>query len=100
DIAPEEAVRAYHGVLQQLGVQPHRALEDDMVLQTNVMSYGGNGVAVSLPIATRGQMPGPEKAGAPSQNGALCPCPHTAAAPAQAAANGEPDFRKMTPAQK
>src|SRR2546425_1583794 len=44
EITAEEAVRAYHGVLQQLGVQPQRPLEDDLKLQTNVMSYGGNGV--------------------------------------------------------
>src|SRR5690348_12432873 len=29
-IAPEEAVRAYHGVLQQIGVRPHRPLEEDL----------------------------------------------------------------------
>ena len=66
EIAPEEAVRAYHGVLQQLGIAPYRPLEKDMELQTGVMSYGGNGVTVSAP----------------------------------APANGQPDFRKMTTAQK
>src|SRR5262245_32759036 len=35
EVAPEEAVKAYHGVLQRLGVKPHRSLQDDMVLQTN-----------------------------------------------------------------
>ncbi len=78
EITPEEAVRAYHGVLQQLGSQPHRSLEDDMKLQTNVMSYGGNGVAMSLParppVATNGSPAAP--------------------------ANGQPDFAKMTAAQK
>jgi hypothetical protein len=39
-ISPEDAVRAYHGVLQGLGVKPLRSLEDDMKLQTGVMSYG------------------------------------------------------------
>ncbi|HEY2146908.1 MAG TPA: hypothetical protein VGH32_03160, partial [Pirellulales bacterium] len=38
-ITPEEAVSAYHGVLQQLKIQPHRSLEDDLKLQSNVMSY-------------------------------------------------------------
>src|SRR5262249_20463590 len=56
EIAAEEAVRAYHGVLQQVGIQPHRSLEEDMRLQTNVMSYGGNGVTVSLPPG-RGEKP-------------------------------------------
>lgn len=42
-VGPEEAVRAYHGVLQRLGIKPHRPLEEDLVLQTGVMSYGGGG---------------------------------------------------------
>ncbi len=45
-IGPEEAVRAYHGVLQRLGIRPHRRLEDDLQLQTNVMSYHATSVAV------------------------------------------------------
>jgi hypothetical protein len=49
EVTAEEAVRAYHGVLQRLGIQPHRSLEEDMKLQSNVMSYGGNGVVVSVP---------------------------------------------------
>src|SRR5438067_6180030 len=56
EISAEEAVRAYHGVLQQLGVKPQRPLEEDMQLQTNVMSYGGNGVAVSLPPSRNGRV--------------------------------------------
>jgi hypothetical protein len=90
EITPEDAVRAYHGVLQQLGVKPHRSLEEDLVLQTNVMSYGGGGTAVSLPL-TNGQATRPGKAPAPAQS---------ASPPARPGANGEPDFRKMTPAQK
>lgn len=49
-ISPEEAVKAYHGVLQKLGVKPQRSLADDMLLQTGVMSYGG-GSTVSVPAA-------------------------------------------------
>jgi hypothetical protein len=74
EISAEEAVRAYHGVLQQLGIRPHRTLEDDMKLQTAVMSYGGNGVAVSLPPSAQPQ--------------------------AKAESNGTVDFSKMTAAQK
>jgi hypothetical protein len=77
EITAEEAVRAYHGVLQQLGISPQRSLEDDMKLQTNVMSYGGSGVTISVPPSRNGQ---PAKA-----------APHS---------NGEPDFAKMTAAQK
>ena len=49
EITAEEAVKAYHGVLQQLNIKPHRSLEDDMTLQTGVMSYGGNGKVTSSP---------------------------------------------------
>lgn len=92
-IEPEEAVRAYHGVLQQLGLKPHRPLEKDMELQTNVMSYGGNGVVVSAP-ATK-----PEK----KQAGCACKCEGKNGK--EASTNGKatsaaPDFRSMTPAQK
>src|SRR5215218_449142 len=49
EISPEEAVKAYHGVLQQLGIKPARSLDEDMTLRTGVMSYGGNGTTISLP---------------------------------------------------
>lgn len=39
DIEPAEAVRAYHGVLQNLGIPPARPLEDDLVLSSNKQSY-------------------------------------------------------------
>src|SRR3954466_12937007 len=38
EIGPEEAVRAYHGVLQALRGKPPPPPEDDIKLQTNVMS--------------------------------------------------------------
>jgi hypothetical protein len=73
EISAEEAVRAYHGVLQRLGIKPQRSLKEDMKLQTNVMSYGGNGVIVSAPPPSNGQT---------------------------ARTVSEPDFAKMTPAEK
>ncbi len=39
DIAPVEAVKAYHGVLQASGVKPLRPLQQDLQLTTNRMSY-------------------------------------------------------------
>ena len=45
EITPEEAVRAYHGVLQSLGIAPHRALADDLQLTPSATSYGGSGGA-------------------------------------------------------
>ncbi|MEW4530758.1 hypothetical protein [Maioricimonas sp. JC845] len=52
-IEPIEAVRAYHAVLEKLGQKPHRSLEDDLTLQTNVMSYGGSSTFTSLPPARK-----------------------------------------------
>jgi hypothetical protein len=49
EISAEEAVRAYHGVLQKLGIKPRRSLDDDMQLQTNVMSYAGSSKISSFP---------------------------------------------------
>lgn len=48
-IEPEEAVCAYHAVLEKLGVPPKRSLEEDLTLQSSAMSYSGNGKTVSLP---------------------------------------------------
>jgi hypothetical protein len=78
EIGPEEAVKAYHGVLQQLGIKPIRSLEEDMTLQTGVMSYGGNGATVSVPAkgkTTQRKLPAHVSASAP-------------------------DFASMTPAEK
>lgn len=47
-IEPEEAVKAYHGVLQELQIRPHRRLEEDLTLQTSVMSYGAASSGVVL----------------------------------------------------
>ena len=41
-ISPDEAVRAYHGVLQAKGIKPVRALEDDLKLTDQAMSYDGS----------------------------------------------------------
>jgi len=52
-IEPVEAVKAYHGVLQELGIPPQRTLEEDLTLQTGVMSYGGSGTTISLPTSPK-----------------------------------------------
>ena len=102
EITAEEAVRAYHGVLQQLGIRPQRSLEEDMQIQTSVMSYGGNGVVVSGPVGRHGRSA--EPATAPEKHeGCACRCAEPANNPAPAATeahSNEPDFTQMTPAQK
>jgi hypothetical protein len=87
EIGPEEAVKAYHGVLQALNIKPHRSLADDMVLQTGVMNYAGTGTVISPP---------------PSANGAAkkaCPCDGCACPPGEKKPAAV-DFAKMSPAQK
>ncbi len=42
-IEPAEAVRAYHGELQKRGIQPQRALADDLQQTVTASSYGGGG---------------------------------------------------------
>ena len=49
-IDPVEAVKAYHAVLGKLGIRPHRALQEDLQLQSMAsMSYGGTKTAVAVP---------------------------------------------------
>src|SRR6059058_2786238 len=78
-VGPEEAVRAYHGVLQHIGVRPQRPLADDMVLQTNVMSYGGTGTTISAPPSANGHA---KKDAAPATK-AGCACGCSCPAPAR-----------------
>lgn len=85
-IEPEEAVRAYHAVLQKLGVPPHRPLEQDLTLQTNVMSYGGSGITISVPAAATA-VTSPAKTAEPVKS---TPAPVT----------DKPDFARMTPEQR
>ena len=49
EISPEEAVRAYHGVLQSTGIPPLRKIEDDMQLTSGITSYGGSGSTIIKP---------------------------------------------------
>jgi DhnA family fructose-bisphosphate aldolase class Ia len=101
EINAEEAVRAYHGVLQHLGIKPYRSLNDDMVLQTNVMSYGGNGVVMSVPPSATGAKKSKEPVAActcKSTAHAACACPDKK--PNKSETNGTIDFTKMTAAQK
>ena len=98
EIAAEEAVRAYHGVLQKLGVKPQRSLEDDMKLQTGVMSYGGNGKVVSIAGRAAGCRQWESQSGLRLRLQAACN-----GKAEKATTNGhaaEVDFTKMTAAQK
>src|SRR6058998_3624231 len=67
-LSPEEAVRAYHGVLQGKGIRPHRSLEDDLKLTDQAMGYDG-AVARRATVTVRNNPLGNREA-VTQQNGA------------------------------
>ena len=98
-LSPEEAVRAYHGVLQGKGIKPHRALEKDLELTDQAMSYDGSATKRATvevrnnPLAeagTRNAERGNEQQ----------PHPSPAASNWPKLANGKPDFDQMSVAQR
>lgn len=94
-LSPEEAVRAYHGVLQAKGIKPKLPLEKDLELTDQSMSYDGQPAARARvevrdnPLAAAPQKPAsPPSPPAPTVNGwPVLP-------------GGAPDFDKMTSAQR
>jgi hypothetical protein len=50
-IGPEEAVHAYHGVLQELNIKPVRTLADDLQLTEPVFGYSTGRTVVTVPAA-------------------------------------------------
>jgi hypothetical protein len=59
-IEPAEAVRAYHSVLEKLGLKPHRPLEKDLEQRWAAASYGSSNRTISVPSAaasTKGRAP-------------------------------------------
>lgn len=90
-ISPEEAVRAYHGVLQALGIKPYRSLEDDMQLLTPVMSYAAP-TQVVVPAGGRATSAPVRRVPAPAtQKPSVRPAP---------GGNGSPDLARMTPEER
>jgi hypothetical protein len=102
EISPEEAVRAYHGVLQRLGMRPHRSLADDMQLHSGVMSYGGSN-SVSVPVGVPQSKPAAAVAkhdcGCGGSDPHACTC-HDKPHGSHGHPDGQPDFSKMTVAEK
>jgi hypothetical protein len=63
-IKADDAVKAYHGELQKLGIKPYRALADDMQLTTQATSYAGSSVkktVIAKPGADFAKMTSAEK---------------------------------------
>ena len=95
-ISPEEAVRAYHGVMQRLGIRAARSLADDMQLHSGVMSYGGSS-SVTVPA----EVPRGSASSAASKHDCGCggPDPHACTCDSHLQ-DAKPDFSKMSVAEK
>lgn len=89
-LSPEEAVRAYHGVLQGKGIKPHRLLEEDSKLTDQAMSYDGSGARRATVTA---------KAGATDRQSPIADR-RTNAASGQPPGNAATDFANMTSEQR
>jgi hypothetical protein len=126
-IGPVDAVKAYHAVLDRLGLRPHRSLDGDLQVTEQSTSYAGTPrTSVVVPKI------GPASASAASHSTAPCNCHAQPAAPqngvngkcgchgpvvtessasasrynqvftngSSAFSNGRPDFAKMSPADR
>ena len=96
-ISPDEAVRAYHGVLEAKKIKPRLPLEKDLELTDQAMSYEGNAARRSqVTVSANSQIsrsqdsepksePSISKGNSDAENGAAWP----------KLPNGDPDFAKM-----
>lgn len=94
-IGPEDAVRAYHGVLQGLGIKSKRSLADDLVLTDQSMSYtGGATVRVTAKVPAKPPLSIAKRkpVDAPASPAEIGTWPRHA--------DGSPDFPRMTPKER
>jgi len=91
-ISPEEAVRAYHGVLQAKGIKPKLSLEKDLELTDQSMSYEGSSTRrTTVEVRSNPLQTNPPSAPV-TANSISGDWPKLA--------NGAPDFNKMDPLQR
>lgn len=101
-VSPEEAVRAYHGVLQARKIRPHRSLEDDLKLTDQAMSYDSAGRRSASATV---QADGPARPASTGPAAAAPPLPPESRAADSLPAwprqeDGKPDFARMTSKQR
>ena len=96
-ISPEEAVRAYHGVLQAKKIKPRLVLEKDLQLTEQAMSYGGE----KKTVVTVSQKPACMCAGKAKIATAPADTEKGASSPLWPVnADGTPNFAKMDSQQR
>jgi hypothetical protein len=102
-LSPEEAVRAYHGVLQAKKIPPRLPLEKDLQLTDQSMAYGGSATSRATvtmpnnPLRTSAQKPAADQGQRQSQD-----APNIKVTPTSwpVGPKGHPDFARMNPAQR
>ena len=92
-ISPEEAVRAYHGVLQSAKIKPRLPLGKDLELTDQAMSYGTSGSSRSTATIQNNPLAKPE-----TKVATQTPIFSTAKWPTLS--NGAPDFENMNGVQR
>ena len=96
-ISPEEAVRAYHGVLQAKKIKPRLVLEKDLQLTEQAMSYGGE----KKTVVTVSQKPACMCAGKAKTAAVPADTEKGASSPLWPVnADGTPNFAKMDSQQR
>jgi hypothetical protein len=83
---PAEGVRSYHGALEKVGVRAYRPLEEDVQSTLRDAAYGGTGGKKKTAVNVK-------PSGSPGSSG-------SSASLATTSGNGEPDFSKMSAAEK
>lgn len=102
EVRAEQAVPAYHGVLQGLGIRPHRPLDEDMQITNQAVGYGGTSTTVTVPARVQrpsgGESQSPAVAQRRQQSGTIASDGDGQDWPTTSA--GLPDFARMTPEQR
>jgi hypothetical protein len=98
-VGPEEAVRAYHGVLQAKGIPPKRPLDKDLELTDQAMSYGGESRRKSVSIPAHAPA-APDRPLAKPAGPAPTPTADLRLTSWPTTADGAPDFTAMNSDQR
>ncbi len=91
-LSPEEAVRAYHGVLQGKGIKPQRALDADLMFTDQTMSYDGSARQRSMVTLQSNPLAERRESGLMKVEAKGVDWPTRG--------DGSPDFAVMTPTQR
>ena len=95
-VSPEEAVRAYHGILQAKKIRPRLSLEKDLELTSQAMSYGGGGSRTTVEVKNNLLASGKPSAAIAD----AVPVVSAEKVPWPTLSSGLPDFGKMTSVER